>query len=161
VSREQLTRDYIEAWNSHDPEAVAAFFADDAVYDDRGAGELARGRAAIRAHVESVLAAFPDLRFELIRTAEGDGFACGEWTCRMTHGGELSGLSPTGRGVSSAGVDVATLDSEDRVTHLVSYYDGAAIMRSLGLLPERNSRLERALVRAASTLRRGRVRASG
>jgi steroid delta-isomerase-like uncharacterized protein len=161
VAREQLTQDYITAWNSHDPGAVALFFTDDAVYDDRGAGELARGREAIRAHVESVLTAFPDLRFELVRTAQGEGFACGEWTCQMTHAGELSGLAPTGRLVSSAGVDVATLDSEDRVTHLVSYYDGAAIMRGLGLLPERDSRLERMLVRAASTLRRGRVRAPG
>ena len=68
----------------------------------------------------------------------------------MTHGGELEGLRASGRRVTSAGVDVATLDAESRITHLVSYYDGAAIMRDLGLLPPRGSRVERAFVRAAS-----------
>jgi hypothetical protein len=47
-------------------------------------------------------------------------------------------------------VDVAALDDEGRITHLVSYYDGAAIMRQLGLLPGRGSRLEQALVQLRS-----------
>jgi hypothetical protein len=37
---------------------------------------------------------------------------------------------------------------------LDSYYDGAGIMRQLGLLPARGSRLERGLLRAASLVRR-------
>jgi predicted ester cyclase len=78
----------------------------------------------------------------------------GEWTATMTHSGELEGLRATGRRVSSAGVDVATLDDQGRISHLISYYDGAAIMRELGVLPARGSRLERALVRAASILPR-------
>jgi hypothetical protein len=36
----------------------------------------------------------------------------------------------------------------------VSYYDGAAIMRDLRLLPRRGSRLERLLAPAASLLAR-------
>ena len=145
---------YLEAWNLHDPDAVAAFFSSDAVYDDRGAGSVARGVDQIRAHVASVQAAFSDLRFELRRAAHGDDFTAGEWTATMTHSGELEGLRPTRRRVSSSGVDVATLDEKGQITHLVSYYDGAAIMRELGLLPQRGSRVERTLVRAASLLPR-------
>jgi predicted ester cyclase len=74
----------------------------------------------------------------------------GEWTATMTHSGELEGLRATGRRVSSAGVDVATLDDQGRISHLISYYDGAEIMRELGLLPRRGSRLEQVLLRAAS-----------
>ena len=145
---------YLEAWNLHDPDAVAAFFTTDAVYDDRGAGRVARGSDAIRRHVATVQAAFSDLRFELIRAAHGDEFTAGEWTATMTHSGELEGLKATGRKVRSAGVDVATIDESGRITHLVSYYDGAEIMRQLALLPPRGSRVERALVRAASILPR-------
>ena len=152
IEREQLSGEYLAAWNSHDPEAVAAFFASDAVYDDRGAAELARGREAIRAHAERVMAAFPDLRFELIRVAHGEGFSAGEWRAEMTHRGELSGLAPTGRRAASAGVDVATVGEDGLITHLVSYYDGAAIMRDLGLLPRHGSRAERGLLRAASVI---------
>lgn len=68
----------------------------------------------------------------------------------MTHRGEIDGLAATGRVVESAGVDVATLDGEGRIVHLVSYYDGAEIMRDLGVLPPRGSRAERALARLAS-----------
>lgn len=145
---------YLDAWNSHDPGAVAAFFAPDGVYDDRGAGAVAEGSDAIRRHAADVQAAFSDLRFELVRAAHGEDFTAGEWTASMTHSGELDGLKATGRRVTSAGVDVATIDGEGRIAHLVSYYDGAEIMRDLGLLPGRGSRLERALVRAASLLPR-------
>ena len=69
TERADLQTAYLEAWNPHDPDAVAAFFTPDAVYDDRGAGEVARGSAAIRAHAARVLEAFPDLRFEISRPA--------------------------------------------------------------------------------------------
>jgi hypothetical protein len=72
----------------------------------------------------------------------------------MTHLGEFEGLRPTRRVVKSAGVDVATLEANGLIARLDSYYDGAEIMRDLGLLPARRSRMERALVRAASLVRR-------
>jgi steroid delta-isomerase-like uncharacterized protein len=152
TGRERLMRDYLAAWNARDAERIASFFAGDAVYEDRGAGSVARGREAIRAHASRVHAGFPDLHFELVRSAHGDDFTAAEWRSRMTHAGSFEGLAPTGRLVESSGVDVATLDGDDRIVHLVSYYDGAAIMRALGVLPARGSRTERALIRAASAL---------
>jgi steroid delta-isomerase-like uncharacterized protein len=150
--REALMRDYLAAWNARDSEAIASFFSEDAVYEDRGAGAVARGRDEIRAHAARVHAGFPDLSFELVRAAHGEDFTAGEWRSPMTHGGDFEGLAPTGRVVQSSGVDVASLDAHDRIVHLASYYDGAAIMRDLGLLPARGSRTERALVLAASAL---------
>ena len=153
--RERLTEDYLEAWNSHSPTAVAAFFADVATYDDTGTGRVLRNRAEIEAYVAEVMSAFPDLRFEIVRSAHGDEATMSEWRAEMTHRGGLEGLAPTGRRIRSAGVDVATLDGEGLVCHLVSYYDGAEIMRALGLLPRRHSRAEKLLLRLAS-LRPGR-----
>jgi steroid delta-isomerase-like uncharacterized protein len=154
LERQRLRDAYLAAWNSHDPDAVASFFATDAVYDDRGAAEVARGRAAIRGHVATVMAAFPDMRFEYVRTFYGDGFIGAEWTAQMTHRGELFGLAATGRRVGAAGVDIAVLAEDGLVTHLVSHYDAATMMRDLRLLPQRGSRLERTLLRAASLTRR-------
>lgn len=148
--RGQLMRDYLAAWNARDAERIASFFTEDAVYDDRGAGAVMRGPAQIRAHAAKVHAAFPDLSFELVRAAHGENFTAGEWRSRMTHRGEIEGLAATGKVAESGGVDVATLDPEGRITHLVSYYDGAAILRDLGVLPSRGSRAERLLVRVAS-----------
>jgi steroid delta-isomerase-like uncharacterized protein len=155
-SRERLMGEYLAAWNARDAERIASFFTENAVYDDRGASVVARGRNQIRAHASRVHAAFPDLRFDLVRAAYGEDFSAGEWRSRMTHSGSFDGLAPTGRLVESSGVDVATLDADERIVHLVSYYDGAEIMRALGLLPARGSRLERALVKVASVVpRRG------
>jgi uncharacterized protein (TIGR02246 family) len=61
TDRERLMRDYLAAWNTRDADRVAAFFSDDAVYADHGAGETAHGRAAIRSHVAAVHRGFPDL----------------------------------------------------------------------------------------------------
>ncbi len=154
AAREQMMRDYLGAFNDRDAGAVAAFFAPDATYDDRGAGAVAHGPDQIREHVASVHASFSDLEFELVRAAHGEDFTCGEWRSRMTHTGELEGFKPTGRVVESSGVDVATVNEQGKIAHLVSYYDGAAIMRDLGLLPPRGSRLEQALVKTASLLPR-------
>lgn len=156
--REQLLQAYLAAWNSREPAAVAAFFTPDATYDDRGAAEIAHGTEGITEHVKDVLTAFPDLTFEVVRAAHADEFSAGEWRATMTHLGPLSGLKATGRRVESAGVDVATVGPDGLITHLVSYYDGAAIMRGLGLIPEHGSRMERALVRLASLRPRRRDR---
>ena len=147
-------RAYLGAWNDRDAERIASFFADGAVYEDHGAGVTALGREGIRDHAARVHAGFPDLRFELIRAAHGEDFTAGEWRSAMTHLGGFVGLRPTGWVVKSSGVDVATLDEAGRIIRLDSYYDGAEIMRALGLLPARGSRVERALVRAASLVRR-------
>ncbi len=147
-------RAYLGAWNDRDADAIASFFTEEAVYEDHGAGATALGRDGIREHAARVHAGFPDLRFELVRAAHGDDFTAGEWQSVMTHLGDFEGLRPTGRVVESSGVDVATLDGEGRILRLDSYYDGAEIMRDLGLLPRRGSRVERALVRAASLVRR-------
>jgi steroid delta-isomerase-like uncharacterized protein len=157
-AREQLMLDYLGAWNGRDAERVAAFFVDDAIYEDKGAGVVARGRDQIRDHIARVHRAFPDLRFELMRAAHGDDFTAGEWRSRMTHTASFDGLAPTGRVIESAGVDVATLDQAGGILHLASYYDGAAIMRALGLLPARGSRRERLLVGGFSALSRLRRR---
>jgi len=157
VDRTELMSAYLAAWNARDAKRIASFFADGAVYEDRGAGTTARGSGEIEIHAERIHHAFPDLRFDLVRAAHGEDFTAGEWRSRMTHTGSFDGLAPTGKVVESSGVDVATLDEAGEIVHLASYYDGAAIMRSLGLLPARASRLERALVRgysAISSLRR-------
>src|SRR2546430_15626679 len=92
TAREALMHAYLEAWNLHDPDAVVAFFSSDAVYDDRGAGAVARGQNQIRAHVAAVQAAFSDLRFELRRAAPGEDFTAGEWTATITPNGVVEGM---------------------------------------------------------------------
>jgi len=63
-------------------------------------------------------------------------------------------FAPPAAALAAQGSTSRRIDEKGQITHLVSYYDGAAIMRELGVVPPRGSRLERALVRAASLLPR-------
>ena len=152
--RIELQDAYLEAWNSHDPPAVAAFFTPDAVYADHGAGQTAAGYEEILRHVESVLAAFPDLRFEFLKSTHGPDFTCGEWRADDDPPRRPLRAGPDRPPPRVQGVDIANLNEDGLVTRLTSYYDGAALMRQLGLLPDRGSRTERILLRVASLLPR-------
>ena len=109
-----LTRRFTEAFNRDDLEAVTAYFAEDAVYDEfHGARHV--GRAAIRA------AFVPQFRgdFGRIRFETEDVFADAEarrslisWTCRFE--------TPERAG-SWRGLDLLVFDEEGRVRHKSTY----------------------------------------
>ncbi len=69
----QLAAHWIDAWNSHDLEAILAHYAEDVVVVSPVAASLlsdpsgtVRGKAALRAYFGRGLEAFPDLRFRLL-----------------------------------------------------------------------------------------------
>lgn len=71
---------WIAAWNAHDAAAILSHYADDVEYASPFVAALGasddgrlRGRAALARYVERGLAAYPDLRFELLGVAVGVG----------------------------------------------------------------------------------------
>ncbi len=120
------------AWNAHDPDAVAAVFADDAVLTEVGRPGEMRGRAAIRERAAMLLEAFPDFRLERIELViDGDRHA-DRWVMTGTHRGPLFGLSPTGRAVRVEGATFTRLDARGLVAEDVHLTDFAGLMAQLG-----------------------------
>ncbi|CAM5741348.1 nuclear transport factor 2 family protein [Mycolicibacterium aubagnense] len=75
---ESFARDWYDAWNAHDVEAVLAHFHDDAVFTSPVAarvvpesGGVVRGKDALRRYWFTALAALPDLHFEVVATYVG------------------------------------------------------------------------------------------
>ena len=75
---ESFARDWCEAWNAHDVEAVLAHFHDDAVFTSPVAarvvpesGGVVRGKDALRRYWFTALAALPDLHVEVVATYVG------------------------------------------------------------------------------------------
>lgn len=73
-----FSRDWFEAWNAHDIDAVLAHFHDNAVFTSAYGAEIApetggvfRGKDAIRAYWADALTHNPDLHFEPIGTYVG------------------------------------------------------------------------------------------
>jgi steroid delta-isomerase-like uncharacterized protein len=73
-----------EAWNRHDLDAMMSFMADDCVYCASFGPDLDgmtyEGRAAVREGFARFLAAFPDGRFEDVRSFAAGNRAASQWT---------------------------------------------------------------------------------
>ncbi len=118
------------AWNAHDPDAVAAVFAEDAVLREVG-GQEVHGRAAIRERAALLLAAFPDFRLErLTLVIDGERHA-DRWVMTGTHRGALFGLTPTGRSVRVEGATFTRLGPDGLVVEDVHYTDMAGLLAQL------------------------------
>jgi ketosteroid isomerase-like protein len=81
-------RDFLGAWNRHDPDEIASFFAEDGVFEtprgDHPWGTRVVGRAPIRDAAAARFAAIPDLHY-----SDDAHWVCGEnavssWTVRGT-----------------------------------------------------------------------------
>ena len=71
---------YSEAWNRHDPDAIAALHAEDTRFCTHGAGPEAEGREAMRTAAAETFAQFPQFASKPIRTLFGTDHWVIEWT---------------------------------------------------------------------------------
>jgi steroid delta-isomerase-like uncharacterized protein len=121
---------WIAGWNSHDPDKMLPLFTDDIFYEDVAFGEVSHGRAEVRKFVLSELEGVPDLELKLERADIHGSHGTIEWTFRGTD----KDVFKTGKKFSVRGVSV--IDMRDgKIFRNVDYYDGATIMRQVGLLP--------------------------
>jgi steroid delta-isomerase-like uncharacterized protein len=119
------------AWNAHDPDAVAAVFAEDTILREAGrAGEL-RGREAVRARATMLLAAFPDFRLERIELVIDGHRHADRWVMTGTHRGELFGIPATGRSVRMEGATFTRMNADGLVAEDVHFTDLSALMSQL------------------------------
>jgi len=75
---DRFARDWIDAWNRHDLDAVLSHYSDDfemsSPYIVEFAGEPAgklKGKTAVRTYWAAALKTVPDLRFELVQALAG------------------------------------------------------------------------------------------
>jgi len=127
---------YNEAWNTQDLDTIMAMHAPDMVFANHTAGESASGEE-VRAHIASIFASWPDLRFDTRRLYVRDGLVVQEWTATATHTetmrrGDLK-AAPSGRTISWDGID--SIPFEDGLVKRKDVYsDSVSILRQVGLL---------------------------
>jgi steroid delta-isomerase-like uncharacterized protein len=127
---------YNDAWNAQDLDAIVAMHAPDMIFANHTAGESANGEE-VRAHIASIFATWPDLRFETRRLYVREGLVVQEWTATATHSnamrrGDLE-APPTGREISWDGID--SIPFEDGLVKRKDVYsDSVSILRQVGLL---------------------------
>jgi steroid delta-isomerase-like uncharacterized protein len=134
-----LVRVVFEGFNRRDLDSVAAICADDFELEDLPAGHTLRGPEGLRQWLQAWIDAAPDAHTRLERIfAEGDWVAT-EHHGTATHTGPLrtpgGEIPATGRALDlwfSENFQVR----EGKLTRMRIYYDGATLLRQLGLMPK-------------------------
>jgi steroid delta-isomerase-like uncharacterized protein len=130
-----IVQNLIEAWNAHDPERIAAFYAPDYVGVDIGQPQPQNGPREIRALTAYYFRAFPDLRITLDEVVVEEDKAVLIWTWTGTQHGTFMRIPATGRRVDVRGS--TTLTFKDGLIHRSTrIWDLAGLLRAIGLLPE-------------------------
>ena len=128
-----LVESYFQAWNSRDPDAVAAVFAAGGTYTDPTITGPPLPAADLPGHVQGLLTGFPDLSFDLLSAQPvAGGAAVARWLMRGTNTGPLRGGPPSGRPVALPGVDVITAAGA-KIGTVEGYFDRQTMAEQLGL----------------------------
>jgi steroid delta-isomerase-like uncharacterized protein len=115
-----------EAWDALDPDALAALYTEDGIYEDVASGMVAQGRSEIAASLGEIMAGIAESQNEPV-----SGFSTGDMAVmefQITAVDAASGKTFTFRGVL-----VAELDG-DLIRSSREYYDVATILGQLGLM---------------------------
>jgi steroid delta-isomerase-like uncharacterized protein len=136
VTTEQAFFDgYLDAWNAHDPAAVARYMADDAIYEDVALGRVLHGPSEIAGFVEEATRASSDVRFEQVSLFTAGGDYANEWIMSGTNDREVQGVPATGRMFRVRGASVGKLDTSGRIVENRDYYNLAEMFAQLGIQP--------------------------
>ena len=126
-----IAKNYLDAWNARDADAIVKTFAAGGTYCDPTTKEITGDEIA--ANAKRLWSAFPDLSFEIVSIAEaGAGRVVAEWIMKGTNTGAFQGLPPTGQSILLPGVDVIEI-GVDGIRTVKGYFDTRAVPDQLGL----------------------------
>lgn len=131
MSAKTTVQAYFDAFNRHDPKAVAALFTNSGTYTDPAVSSGVQGEL-LEDYLQGHYAAFPDASYQLLQTVcEGDGLAACEWRFKGTNTAALGSLPATNRCVDVMGASVLRLTG-DKIESLHGYYDRRHLLKQLG-----------------------------
>jgi steroid delta-isomerase-like uncharacterized protein len=125
---------HIRGENEHDWAAVYDTFVQDdrAHYDVVPLGAVFKGIEGVRGFYQSIAAALPDLKIEVLSEYDVPGCSIREVVISGTHKGEFAGVKPLGNAIR---IDMAAFYTFDAASaKLISekiYYDQASVLEQM------------------------------
>lgn len=148
----QIARDSFRVlFDERDLASMDRFWSDGSIDHFLAAGQSVEGTQALTQWFRELFAAVPDFQMQIVNVFDdGDRQATVQWraTGTLTGDAPFLGIEPNGRRVEIRGVDVMRFDSDGRIDENTIYYDGAEFARQLGMLPPRDSAMDRATLAA-------------
>lgn len=128
-------REWAAAWNTGDPERMAALFTKDGVYEDKAFGAVFEGKEGVAQWVSITTASIDETQVEVhYAFRKGDRIAV-RWTFSGTDSaGGLGGQPPTGRSFAVPAVSVFEVKG-NKIERVEDYYNLADLLGQLGLPP--------------------------
>ena len=118
----RMLEHYYASWRTGDPDKVAAFFTDDAVFEDLAFGARFEGPEGVRQFVQITFAGVPDFRVtptEIIMSTER---AAAAWTMTGTLSGDLPGMPATNRPFEIRASSIIQL-RDAKIHRIVDYWN--------------------------------------
>jgi steroid delta-isomerase-like uncharacterized protein len=131
----QIIRNLVATWNTHEPERVAALYAEDCVVLDIALAEPQIGREGVRRMFEAYFHAFPDLDLSPEDIVVDGNRVALFWIARGTHRGAIMSIPATGRAIAVRGVNRLVL-KDGKIGETTTIWDVAGMLRALRLLPD-------------------------
>ena len=119
----EFAKRYANAWCSHNPEGVAAFFAENGSLTVND-GTAAVGRAAIAETARGFMRDFPDITVTFDKLEPRADRIAFHWTLIGTHAG-------TGNHVRISGYELWKIDSNGLIAESKGHFDAAEYERQL------------------------------
>jgi steroid delta-isomerase-like uncharacterized protein len=133
TNKATVRREIEERWNKHRMDNVDEFFTKDIV-GHLNSSDPASGQQKMNEGLAMFLNAFPDIRLTIEdEFAEGDKVVV-RFTMTGTHQGELLGIPPTGKRVSSAGVSIYRL-ANAKIAEIWFLTDSLTVLQQMGVVP--------------------------
>lgn len=131
--RDAVIREHMASENRLDFEATLRTFTHPR-YELVATGQVFDGADEVRGYYATSRAAFPDQRNEIHSLRHADDAVVVEFDLLGTHGGPFMGVPATGRTFRCRMAALFEFDG-DRIVCERVYFDGATILRQLGLMP--------------------------
>ena len=126
--------DVLQYWNRQDARGVVAFYDENIVWRNVAMEETYQGTAEVKAFLDGLFTAFPDLSFEVTYKIARGVNVSEQWCIRGTHLGTYFGVPATGRPIVILGISMVEM-RDGKFLRDEFYFDAGSIMRQMGLLP--------------------------
>ena len=132
-SKAILRRWFEEVWDKRNLAAIDEIVSDNFVFHNAPPG-ISPDREGVRQLVTMMQAAFPDVRITVEdQIGEGDKVVT-RWTFAGTHKGELMGIAPTGKQVTTAVITINRI-AGGKAAEAWEEVDRLGMMQQLGVVP--------------------------
>jgi steroid delta-isomerase-like uncharacterized protein len=138
TSMMQAFHEYKAAWNSHDVQALMAFYGKNGTLNNPGTGKISG--QAIAQWLGGFFTAIPDFKVKVVSADPVSNHMLAEqWVISGTWekpfpGGPLAGKKPTGKSFTVPGATFLKWQN-DKIVSDTQYYDQMAFLTQIGVIP--------------------------